>query len=95
MPINCGFDRMEPIVCCPDMKMIVTPPHLVPQDKNPVFPEEQTSTILSTSSEAISVTSTTEEIVATSTDEPGTTAKQSNYVCCNSYFVLSIPCSRM
>lgn len=75
MPINCGFDRNEPIVCCPDMRMIVTPPHLVPQDKNPVFTEQQTT---STEISSALSESTTEEIVATSTViTSGTIAKQS------------------
>lgn len=91
MPINCGFDRREPIVCCPDMRMIVTPPHLVPQDKNPVFPEQQTTTT-TTGSEIVSIVSesTTEETVATSTVHPGTTAKQSSFFCCRNVYFLYV-----
>lgn len=74
MPITCGFDRMEPIVCCPDMKMIVTPP-LMPQDKNPIFPIEQTTT--GTSEMISSASESTTETTVTSTIEPGTISKQS------------------
>lgn len=78
-PITCSFDRHEPIVCCPDLRMIVTPPHLIPQDKNPVILNDQTTT------PGISdvIPSTTTEEVTMSSIEPGTTSKQS----CNSLLI--------
>lgn len=56
--------------------MIVTPP--IPQDKNPVFPEEQTTIIFETS-DIVPSESTTQRVAA-STEEPGTIAKQSKYL---------------
>lgn len=91
MPITCGFDRREPIVCCPDMRMIVTPTHPVPMDKNPVFPVESSTT--TETSEVISPSTTTETAITLSNTETGATAKQSNFKGVNFlYFLISYNC---